>query len=270
MLHDCGKITTPVHVVDKATKLETIFDRIHLVASRIDVAKLQAEVDALRRKLAGGDGLVIDSELATQLAAFDDDIKFLRFANVGGERMADADIQRVRDIAKKSWIRPDGQVEPLLTEDEIMNLTIPYGTLNKGERDIINNHIVTTIRMLEGLPWPPHLRNVPEYAGGHHERMDGKGYPRGLTRDQMSLQARVMGIADIFEALTAADRPYKTGKTLSESLQILGRMAQTGHVDPDLFDVFVRRKVYLGYAKRYLTAQQIDAIDESKIPGYVA
>ena len=96
--------------------------------------------------------------------------------------------------------------------------------------------------MLESLPWPKHLKNVPEYAGGHHERMDGKGYPRGLTREEMSVQARVMGIADIFEALTAKDRPYKKGKTLTEALTILGKFKLNGHIDPDLFDIFIREK----------------------------
>jgi HD-GYP domain-containing protein (c-di-GMP phosphodiesterase class II) len=192
----------------------------------------------------------------------------LHMVNIGGERMADADVERVRSMAKRSWTDAKGVPQPLLTENEIENLTTPYGTLTASERTIINNHIVATIKMLEALPWPPHLRNVPEYAGGHHERMDGKGYPRGLTRDQMSVQARTMGIADIFEALTAADRPYKPGKTLTESLQILGRMAQSGHVDPDLFDIFVRKKVYLEYAERYLQPKQIDQVNDAAIPGY--
>ena len=150
------------------------------------------------------------------------------------------------------------------------NLTIRAGTLTDDERKIINHHIVATIKMLEALPWPSHLTNVPEYAGGHHERMDGKGYPKGLTREQMSVQARCMGIADIFEALTAKDRPYKKGKTLSESLEILGRMKLNGHIDPDLFDIFVRRKVYRRYAEMFLDPEQIDEVDESKIPGYTA
>ena len=125
-----------------------------------------------------------------------------------------------------------------------------------------------TIKMLEGLPYPKDLRRIPEYAGAHHERMDGKGYPRGLTRDQMSVQARIMGIADIFEALTARDRPYKKGKTLTESLQILGQMKLSGHVDPDLFDIFVRERVYLRYAQQFMDPAQIDAVDVSRIPGY--
>jgi HD-GYP domain-containing protein (c-di-GMP phosphodiesterase class II) len=123
--------------------------------------------------------------------------------------------------------------------------------------------------MLEALPWPRHLQNVPEYAGGHHERMDGNGYPRGLRGDQMSVQARIMAIADIFEALTAPDRPYKKGKSLSESLRILGQFRLRNHIDPDLFDVFIRQKVYLDYARRFMDPAQIDDVDESQIPGFV-
>src|SRR5690606_101321 len=142
----------------------------------------------------------------------------VRAANTGGEFMSDAKIDDMKRIAGYRWRGPDGALQDFLSADELENLCIRRGTLNNAERDVINHHITMTIRLLEALPWPAHLRNVPEYAGGHHERMDGKGYPRGLTREQMSVQARVMGIADIFEALTAADRPYKNGKTLSESL----------------------------------------------------
>ncbi len=150
------------------------------------------------------------------------------------------------------------------------NLTIRSGTLTQEERQIINHHIEVTIKMLESLPWPKHLKNVPEYAGGHHERMDGNGYPRGLTRKQMSVQARVMGIADIFEALTAKDRPYKKGKTLTESLHILGKFKLNGHIDPDLFDVFLHKKVYLKYAEQFLDPEQIDDVDVTAVPGYVS
>jgi HD-GYP domain-containing protein (c-di-GMP phosphodiesterase class II) len=140
--------------------------------------------------------------------------------------------------------------------------------LTDEDRQVINHHIEVTITMLEKLPWPKHLRNVPEYAGGHHERMDGKGYPRGLTRDQMSVQARCMAIADIFEALTASDRPYKKGKMLSESLAILGKMKLGSHIDPDLFDVFIWERVYEKYARQFLPKEQIDEVDVAKIPGY--
>jgi HD-GYP domain-containing protein (c-di-GMP phosphodiesterase class II) len=268
LLHDCGKITTPVHVVDKSTKLETIFDRVELISTRLTALARETEVAALKAKLAGENASDVDAKLKQQLEAIEDDRRFIAHVNIGGERMEDADIARVKRIAAQSWTNAEGKTEPLLSDDECENLTVVYGTLTRSERDVINHHIVATIKMLEALPWPPHLRNVPEYAGGHHERMDGKGYPRGLTKDQMSIQARSMGIADIFEALTAADRPYKSGKTLTESLQILGRMAQSGHVDPDLFDVFIRKKVFAAYAERYLDAHQIDVVDEAAIPGY--
>jgi HD-GYP domain-containing protein (c-di-GMP phosphodiesterase class II) len=283
LLHDCGKITTPVHVVDKATKLQTIFDRIHLVDTRFEVLKREAEIDALRQKLAlasdpAADEMArrqrsfeIEQRLRERIRGYDEDRDFLRHCNIGGEAMSAGAQERVRSIgAGHHWTDPSGNTANFLSQDEIANLGIQRGTLTGPEREVINHHIVATIKMLEALPWPKHLKNVPEYAGGHHERMDGKGYPRGLSREQMSVQARVMGIADIFEALTARDRPYKPGKTLSESLEILGRMKQGGHVDPDLFDVFIRKKVYLRYARQFLDAEQIDDVDESRIPGYSA
>ncbi len=281
LLHDCGKVTTPVHVVDKATKLETIFDRINLVDTRFEVLKRDLEIEALKRKLdlpggAPGQAAVreqaarIDQDLDERVRDLESERAFLRQANIGGEVMSPEAQERVRRIGTgRKWIDLSGKSADFLSEDEIKNLTIARGTLTTEERQTINHHIVATIKMLEALPWPTHLRNVPEYAGGHHERMDGKGYPRGLTREQMSVQARVMGIADIFEALTAKDRPYKRGKTLSESLKILGNFRQNGHVDPDLFDVFVRKKVYLRYAQQFLDREQIDEVDESKIPGFV-
>jgi len=277
LLHDCGKITTPVHVVDKATKLETIFDRIALVDTRYEVIERDAKIAALEQKLAlATDGAAtpaaladIDAALAAQQQALRAERAFLRTANVGGEGMAPADQQRVRDIGARVWTDMDGAARQFLDADEVLNLSIQYGTLTADERKIINNHISVTVRMLESLPWPRHLRNVPEYAGGHHERMDGKGYPRGLRGEQMSVQARLMAIADIFEALTACDRPYKKGKMLSESLDILGKFALNGHIDPQLFDIFIRSKVYSEFAQQHMDPRQIDVIDESRIPGYV-
>ncbi len=274
LLHDCGKVTTPVHVVDKATKLESLFDRVHLIDTRFEVLKRDAELEFLKRKMSlmeqkkPVDSAEENRKLGERLRELDDDCRFLRTCNIGGERMRDEDIERVRRIARLRWRDVAGNEADFLSEDEVKNLTIRAGTLTEDERKVINNHIVATIKMLEALPWPKHLTKVPEYAGGHHERMDGKGYPRGLTREQMSVQARCMGIADIFEALTAKDRPYKKGKTLSESLEILGRMRVNNHVDPDLFDIFIRRKVYQRYAEMFLDKEQIDVVNESKIPGY--
>jgi hypothetical protein len=247
--------------VDKATKLETIYDRIHLIDTRFEILKRDLEIQGLKGELDA-------TQVRRRVRELDDDRRFLHACNIGGERMKDEDVQRVKRIAAYRWRDMAGHEANFLSDDEVKNLTIRAGTLTEDERKVINHHIVATIKMLEALPWPRHLTKVPEYAGGHHERMDGKGYPKGLKREQMSVQARCMGIADIFEALTAKDRPYKKGKTLSESLEILGRMRLNNHVDPDLFDIFVRRKVYRRYADMFLDKDQIDEVDESRIPGY--
>ena len=173
-----------------------------------------------------------------------EDFEFLRKANIGGEFMSEEHVDRVHQIAQRSLDGRSSRRQPLLTEDEVLNLSIQRGTLNDAEREVINNHIVATIKMLESLPFPKNLQNVPEYAGGHHEKMDGTGYPRGLKREEMSVQARIMAIADIFEALTASDRPYKQGKKLSECLKIMGFMKKDSHIDPDIFDIFIKQNRY--------------------------
>ncbi len=268
LLHDCGKITTPVHVVDKATKLQTLFDRIALIDTRFEVLKRDAEIAALRRQLALRPGVDEAAEriglvdLNEQLDTLDAERRFLRTANSGGEFMSDAAVARVQHIGSHyQWRDPDGQQTNFLSVDEIDNLSIRKGTLTLAERDTINYHIEATIKMLEKLPWPKHLQNVPEFAGGHHERMDGKGYPKGLLREQMSVQARIMGIADIFEALTASDRPYKHGMKLSQAISIMVKMKEDGHIDPDLFDVFIQQGIYLRYAQEFVNPNQIDPVE---------
>jgi HD-GYP domain-containing protein (c-di-GMP phosphodiesterase class II) len=268
LLHDCGKVTTPVHVVDKQSKLQTLFDRISMVDTRFEVLKRDREIAALKAQLAlrevrdSAAEQALSDELQNQLVEINSERDFLRQTNRGAEFMQSADLERVQRIAQQyQWTNPDGQIVPFLDADELENLTIRAGTLNAKERDIINYHIVATIKMLDQLPWPRHLKNVPEYAGGHHERMDGKGYPKGLTREQMSVQARIMGIADIFEALTARDRPYKKGMTLSEAMRIMHKFKMNGHIDPDLFDVFLSEKVYLRYAQQHLEPWQIDEVN---------
>jgi HD-GYP domain-containing protein (c-di-GMP phosphodiesterase class II)/HAMP domain-containing protein len=262
LLHDCGKVTTPVHVQDKSTKLETLFDKIELVDARFELARRDLELAALRERLPGGGP---DAALAERLGALEADRDFVRLCNVGGESLP-ADAQaRLREIAARwRWRGRDGAGQPILGGEELENLLVSRGTLNARERGIIEHHVVASIEMLEQLPYPRSLRNVPAIAGAHHERMDGAGYPQGLVRDQISMQGRILGLADVFEALTARDRPYKPGMPLSRALAILEEMRDEGHVDPDLFEVFVREKVYLRYAAEYLDPEQIDEalIDE--------
>ncbi len=268
-LHDCGKVATPEYVVDKATKLETIYDRVHTVETRFEVLKRDYEINYLKQQLKIEknqslsqkelkDALkVIRDTYKEQLEHLNDDRTFVKEINVGGEFMSGDKKDRVKKIAEYQW-NDNGEKKNFLSDDEIKNLCIAKGTLTAEERKIINDHIVHTIDMLQQLPYPKHLKNVPEFAGGHHEKLDGTGYPLGLTNDEMSIQAKAMAIADVFEALTAKDRPYKEGKALSMAMRIMGFMKNDAHVDPYLFDLFVQEKIYLKYAEKYLSEEQLD------------
>ena len=293
-LHDCGKITTPEFIVDKASKLETIYNRIHEIRTRFEVLYRDAEIDCLKRQLAGENQTKCEADLQTRLNELKEQFSVVAQANIGGEVLSDETIENIQQIGKQAWVRHFDDrlgLSPLETHQmqnipttklphqeslladlpqhkrgdynhgELYNLSIRRGTLTAEERETINDHIVVTIQMLESLPFPKGMSRVSEYAGGHHERMDGLGYPSGLTGDQMSIPARIMAVADIFEALTAADRPYKPSKTLNESLAIMTHMAKTGHIDPDIYNLFLESKVWLHYAEQHLRQNQIDKID---------
>ncbi|WP_421349589.1 HD domain-containing phosphohydrolase [Aeromonas veronii] len=317
-LHDCGKVTTPEFVVDKATKLETLCDRIHEVRMRFEVLKRDAEIAYWQARLHGGDEATLQATLQQQWQQLDEEFAFIARCNEGGEFMATEHIARLQQIAGRTWQRtlsdrigisqdelarkqraaepPLPVTEPLLADrpdhlftrsnrdrlapdnpwgfqvntpeylynrGELYNLAIRRGTLTDEERYKINEHMIQTIIMLEKLPFPANLKQVPEIAGGHHEKMDGTGYPKRLKRDEMSIPARMMAIADIFEALTAGDRPYKKAKSLSEAIRIMGFMQQDHHIDPELFALFLRSGVYLRYAKRYMSPELIDEVDIS-------
>lgn len=311
-LHDCGKLTTPEYVVDKATKLETLTDRIHEIRTRFEVLKRDAELAYWRGVAEGGDRVALAAAMQAELTALDDDFAFVAACNIGGETLADEARARLRQIAARTWRRTlDDRlgisqiekrrkerlpapvlpvVDPLIADredhrivhqsagplpadikvvapeyrldlGELHCLSVRRGTLTDEERFLINNHIVQTIIMLRGLPFPDYLKDVPDIAGNHHEHLDGSGYPRGLDAAAMTPQARMMAIADIFEALTASDRPYKLGKPLSEAVALLAGYVRMGHLDRDLFELFLRAGVHLRFAERFLDAQQIDAVD---------
>ena len=321
-LHDCGKVTTPEYVVDKATKLETINDRIHEIRTRFEVLKRDAELRYWQQRTEGGEQDALDETLQQELRQLDDDFAFIAECNLGGEFMEADKIERLQQIAAYSWMRTlddrlgvsweerqrmerepsgplpvserllDNKVQHLIERDtadrlpadnpwgfkidtpeykynrgELYNLEVSRGTLTDEERYKINDHIMQTIVMLEKLPYPKHLRDVPLIAGCHHETMDGNGYPKRLTREQMPLTARMMAVADIFEALTASDRPYKKAKTLGEAIRIMSFMKQDRHIDPDLFDLFLSSGAWLEYGRRYLQAGQIDEVDISEYLG---
>jgi hypothetical protein len=314
-LHDCGKVTTPEYVVDKATKLETIYDRIHEVRMRFEVLKRDAEIDCWQQIAEGGDKALLFEELERKNRELDDDFAFIAECNVGGEFMADEKIDRLQAIAAKTWKRTlddnlglsweelnrkDSQNHSLPVDEklladktehliarseadripkdnpwgfnvdtpdykynrgELYNLSVKKGTLSEEERYMINGHMIQTIIMLNNLPYPKTLRNVPLIAGSHHETMDGKGYPKKLVMSEQPLTARMMVIADIFEALTASDRPYKKAKTLNESIRILSFMRNDKHIDAELFDLFLSSGVYLEYARKFLSPEQIDEVN---------
>jgi HD-GYP domain-containing protein (c-di-GMP phosphodiesterase class II) len=312
-LHDCGKVTSPEYVVDKATKLEANYNRIHEVRTRFEVLWRDAEIDALKAVAAGTPPDEALAQMNARRQQLQDDFAFVAESNVGGEFMAAERVQRLERIATQTWERhfddrlglsheelrrythperPFPVVENLLSDKpehvvprteaqkldpqygfkvrvpenlfnfgEVYNLRIGRGTLTEEERFKINEHIIQTIIMLEQLPLPRNLRRVPEYAGTHHETLIGTGYPRRLTAADLSVPSRIMAIADIFEALTASDRPYKKAKTLSESIRILYHFKKDKHIDADLFDLFLTSGVYLAYAQRFLHPDQIDEVD---------
>ena len=270
-LHDCGKVATPTHVVDKGTKLETIFDRIETINTRFEVLKRDVKIDYLQKILdlkpsSKEETKALENEYKSNLRKIRKDQMFIQACNVGGEYMAKELQERVIKISNYPY-RENGKKQSFLSKEEVRNLNIPKGTLLPEERQIINDHIVITIDMLNQLPYPKHLKNVPEFAGGHHEKLDGTGYPQGLTHDEMSPQAKIMAIADVYEALTAADRPYKDGKKLSLAMRIMGFMRDDYHIDPDLFEIFVKEGVYKKYAEEHVKFSQIDDVDKGIILG---
>jgi len=319
-LHDCGKVVTPEYVIDKATKLETIYNRIHEVRMRFEVLLRDANIERLEAVAVGADSQETQRQFEQQRSDLVDEFAFIAHSNIGGEFIDAETTERLKEIGNKTWQRhfddrlglshfelirySDAPSELPVTEKvlddkphhifkrsreahkmydalgfkmkvpehlynlgELSNLSISRGTLSEEERFKINEHIVQTISMLEHLPFPKHLRRVPEYAGTHHETLNGEGYPRKLTKNELSVPSRIMAIADIFEALTSSDRPYKKAKSLSESVKILGNFKSDGHIDPELFDLFLTSGVYQQYADRFLDPEQIDNVDIKQFVG---
>jgi len=256
-LHDIGKITTPEAVVDKRTKLEKIFDRIELVSARFEMIRrgmrIMADEQKIERLLAGGsfeDLTHIDEDLAEKIAQLDDDLKFIAQCNTPGEFLKDDAIERLEAIAKLTYTR-DGKELPYITADELQNLSIRKGSLTDAERQIINNHVVATIKMLSQIPFPKRLARVVEFAGAHHEKLNGTGYPNGWNASRLALQSRILCLADICEALTAKDRPYKEPMSTEQAFKILGFMVKDEEIDPDLLEMFEDKQVYQHYMEKY-------------------
>ncbi len=263
-LHDCGKLTTPDSVLEKSTKLHKMHDGIHEVNNRFMILRQQIELEYAKKIIApGADQASLQNELSERLKTLEDDRAFIESCNKGGEFMSEEYQERVGTIAQTEWVDHQGNKQVMLNEDEIYNLCIARGTITKEERDIINNHMQVTIDMLESLHFPKDLKRVPEIAGGHHEKMNGQGFPKGLKRDEMSIPARMMAIADIFEALTSKDRPYKDPMKLSQTLSIMSNMVKDEHIDSELFAMFLKQGVWKRYAQSCLNPEQLDITDIS-------
>jgi len=257
-LHDVGKITTPEHVVDKSTKLEKVYDRINDIKTRIELLKREYQLagkHASNNRKMQSSG--VREKIKKEIKALDDDYRFLKKVNSGKEFIKDEVIVRIKKIAGRKW-KANGKNLSLLTKDEIYNLSVRHGTLNEKEKNIVNNHASMTQKMLSQLAFPKKMRRIASYAAAHHEKIDGTGYPIGLKGDKLSLQSRIIAIADIFEALTAKDRPYKKGRTLAEALKIMESMVKNNHIDADLFELFIKENIYGDYASRELAPKQID------------
>lgn len=262
-LHDIGKVTTPEYIVDKATKLETKYDRIHEIATRFEVLKRDTEIKFLRKTielLENGRKDAIrehEEEFHRELKKIEDDFRFIYDTNMGGEFMPDDKVERIKNLSQNTWQNNKSTV-PWLSENEVYNLTIRKGTLTKEEKEIIQNHVRLTESMLKELPFPKKLKNVIEYASSHHETLNGTGYHKGLKGDQISLQARILAFADIFEALSASDRPYKKGKSASEIQKIMSFMVKDQHLDKDIYDIFFNEGLFHKYIKKEYKPDQID------------
>lgn len=273
-LHDCGKIATPDHIMEKSTKLETIFDRIAFIDAKFEIISRDLELSYQQQIISALkqnkpiEVLQFERLLETELKQLALDRALLQRVNIGGEFLGEEEQAHIIRISKQYSLKINGEQTPLLTADEVENLMIRRGTLTQGERDVMKRHMDITKNILDILPFPKHLSNVAEYALGHHEKLDGTGYPRGLTKDQMSVPARLMAITDIFEALSAVDRPYKKAKPVSECLNILGTMVSNNHLDPDIFAVFIESEVYKQYINEFANPEQLDKVDFDKLPGY--
>lgn len=294
-LHDCGKITTPELILDKSTKLQTMYNRIHEIRNRFEILRRDAHIEYLQKRLQNSDTKEnLQAQFLSKIEKLTSDFEFIGQCNIGDNKLTPEDIKRLDDISSQSFTRYFSRVTGLshneriqisnieqytkpnteyliqnlpeqeisyYDQGEITNLKIPQGTLNDTERAKIQEHVVNTIKILKDIPFPKEYSNIVEYAGSHHERVDGKGYPYGIKGDRMSIPAKILAIADVFEALTAKDRPYKEPKKMSQILKIMQEMKNTGHIDPDIYEVFIKRKVYLEYAEDFMDPEQIDEIN---------
>ncbi len=260
LLHDIGKLTTPSNILNKATKLQNIFDKIELIELRFENAKKCAKLYMYEKILENPQQIeLFKKEYEEKSKEIDEDFRLIKDINLRGS-LSDEELEKLKKIAKKFFVN-DGKEMPFLSKDEFKSLKIKKGSLSKQERQIINNHANVSIKILEQLKLPKKYKKIPQISGAHHEKLNGRGYPKGLKGDEICFEARILAIADVFEALTSADRPYKKPNSISKAMKILFSMAKKGELDKDLVGFFYTSKLYLKYAKKYIKKEQIDEVN---------
>jgi HD-GYP domain-containing protein (c-di-GMP phosphodiesterase class II)/ribonuclease BN (tRNA processing enzyme) len=254
-MHDIGKIATPEHILDKATRLENLQDQVYMIEMRFNYVKYYLKTQILEAKCAYLNGEYqmhieeIENRYEQKIKELESDLLFIKQSNQPSTYMHESDIQRVNEISQKSFYI-DNQMVNLLTPDEVKYLSIVKGTLTDDERDKINEHAKITHDMLNMITFPKKYSNVTKIASGHHEKLNGKGYPLGLSGDEISFETRILAIVDILEALTASDRPYKRAKTEKETFEILDAMVDNGELDKYLVTFIKESKIFDRYIKK--------------------
>ena len=257
-MHDIGKVTSPVEIVEKAKKLQTIFDRIQYVRLRMAyiIQKIKLEGQEAKIKILQNGSSPeklnsIEKETLEKLMEIEEIQRFINKCNEPGEFLDDEILVRLKEVSEKTYIDDAGEQQPFITEDELVNLSIRRGSITEKERRKMQDHAAVTLKMLKQIPFTKKLKNIPDFAGAHHEFLNGKGYPLGLKGDEISFEGRLMAVTDIAEALTASDRPYKKAMPLETVYRILRSMVEGEELDPNLVELFIEKEVYKIYLKKH-------------------
>jgi len=257
-MHDIGKVTSPVEIVEKSKKLQTIFDRIQYIrlrmayiSQKIILEGQDAKIEILQNGGDSGKLKALETETHNKLEEIKEIREFINKCNEPGEFLDDETLERLKEISQKIYIDDEEQQQPFLTEDELVNLSIRRGSITEAERKKMQGHAAVTLKMLKQIPFTKKLKNIPDFAGAHHEFINGKGYPLGLKGDEIPFEGKLMAVTDIAEALTASDRPYKKAMPLETVNRILRSMAQKEELDNNLVELFIEKEVYKTYQEKY-------------------
>ena len=257
-MHDIGKVTTPVEIMEKAKKLQTIFDRIHHIDARMKYIIQETKLEGLEKRIkvlesnsSSEEIKDLENETQQKIENVQDIRNFILQCNEPSEFLDDENFARLQDIQKMTFKDIDGVETNFLSLDELKNLSIRKGSITEEERQVMQNHASITLDMLHKIPFTKKLKNIPHFAGAHHECLDGSGYPLGLKEDEIPFEGKLMAVTDIAEALTATDRPYKKAMPLDKVYSILRSMAKNRQLDHDLVELFINDDIYPIYLEKH-------------------